>query len=334
MKTTKGVLQPEQFDADGNSLSNSTAPGLSEFGNVQVDGEVVIGELNDFENVIGTAFNDTIFGNVQNNVLIGGAGDDALHPFGGDDFVDGGAGTDVLLLNGFASGQLADIAEGTAQNLDGSGTLNIFVNIENVNGSSVAGDVILGSAGANVLNGLGGDDRLNGRAGDDTLNGGAGTDTLDGGIGNDTFVFDGDTLNQDVEDTIEDFTFDDDRFGLSASDFDITGELSFVNALAEDLPDGGVNAIVLQNSDNDNDPTTVFNARLAATLIAEQIQEETAGFFVYFNSGLEVNRLVYSSNLGDADADLSILARLDNAVGQEAIAALEDFSAENFALLA
>ena len=104
----------------------------------------VIEELNDIENVVGTAFNDTIFGNAQNNVLLGGAGDDALHPFGGVDFVDGGAGTDVLLLNGFGKGQNVDLAAGTAQNLDGTGGLNSFVNIENVNGSSVAGDVIAG----------------------------------------------------------------------------------------------------------------------------------------------------------------------------------------------
>lgn len=326
-ENNQGVLQPE------NDLSNSTQQGLSEFGNVQIAGEVVIDDLNDFENAIGTEFDDTIFGNTQNNVLLGGAGNDTLHPFGGDDFIDGGDGTDLLLFSGFANGQQVDIAEGTAQNIDGSGTLNIFVNIENINGSSVAGDVILGGAGANALNGQGGDDFLNGRAGDDTLIGGAGVDTLDGGIGNDTFVFNGDTLAQGTEDTIEDFTFADDRFGIAASDFEIAGDLAFVNALAEDLPNEGVNVVVLQNSDDDNNPDTVFNARSAAGLIAEQIHTDGAGLFVYFNSGLGVNRLVSSSNLNDADADLNILARLDNFQGQDAIAALENFSAENFAFL-
>ena len=132
-ENNQGVLQPPS--ADG--ISDSTRPGLSELGNVQIDGEVAIAELNDFENAIGTDFDDTIFGNTQNNTLIGGAGNDALHPFGGDDFVDGGAGRDILLLNDFADGQLVDLVKGTAQNLDGEGGTNTFINIEDVNGSSV-----------------------------------------------------------------------------------------------------------------------------------------------------------------------------------------------------
>ncbi|MEO0548314.1 MAG: calcium-binding protein [Pseudomonadota bacterium] len=195
----QGVLQAE------NENSNSTAPGLSDFGSVTVGDDTVA--ANDFENAIGTAFNDVILGNAQDNVLIGGAGDDALHPFGGTDFVDGGEGTDVLLLNGFGAGQFVDVAAGVAGNSNEAGdaiaegaTVNTFINVENINGSSVAGDVILGDDGANVLNGLGGNDTLIGGAGDDTLIGGNNvdraradaegdnTDILRGGDGNDTLT--------------------------------------------------------------------------------------------------------------------------------------------------
>ncbi|MEX0310160.1 MAG: calcium-binding protein, partial [Tateyamaria sp.] len=199
----QGVLQGPSEGSD------ATAPGLSE------DGEVVLtdgsgsADVNDFENVIGTKFDDVIFGNAQNNVLMGGAGDDVLHPFAGDDYVDGGAGTDTLLLNGFPKGTFVNMKKGFAEFIDGTGGTNHFVNIENVNGSSVAGDIIKGDHGDNVLNGMGGEDVLIGGRGDDhliggdnvdrarakaegdnadVLKGGAGDDRLDGGLGDDVMI--------------------------------------------------------------------------------------------------------------------------------------------------
>lgn len=97
-------------------LSDASAPGLSQFGNLQIAGDIVINALDDFENVIGTAFGDVIFGNTENNVLIGGAGDDVMHPFGGDDFLDGGAGdlADQNVARDGAGGEAAllDVAPG------------------------------------------------------------------------------------------------------------------------------------------------------------------------------------------------------------------------------
>ncbi len=206
-ENNQGVLQ------EANELSDSTRPGLSEFGNLQIDGEVVIAELNDFENVIGTGFDDAIFGNAQNNVLRGGAGDDVIHPFGGNDLVDGGEGTDRLLLQGFGAGQFVDFNGEVAGDLNAAGTgiaggatINRFISIENANGSSVGGDVILANALDNDLDGLGGDDVIEGRKGNDSLDGGEGNDVLrgqngddliDGGVGADT-MFGGsgtDTVN-------------------------------------------------------------------------------------------------------------------------------------------
>ncbi len=261
-ENNQGVLQAE------NALSNDTRQGLSEFGNVQVDGEIVIDKLDDIENVIGTDFGDTLFGNAQNNVLIGGAGDDVLHPFAGDDFVDGGEGTDTLLLNGFPKGSLVDMTAGTAAFLDGTGGLNTFINIENINGSTVAGDRIIGDAEDNVLNGLGGNDTLEGgdgsdrliggdnvdraRAdaqgdnsdqlfggeGDDTLEGGAGDDLLIGGEGNDSltggagedslFFASGDSDGANI---VTDFAIADDLFALDAKSFGLApdAEVNFRN---------------------------------------------------------------------------------------------------------
>jgi hypothetical protein len=65
-------------------------------------------------------------------------------------------------------------------------------------------------------------------------------------------------------------------------------------------------------------------------LIANQLTTDGAGFFVCFNTTLNVSRLVYSTNLNVADADLAILARITSATGQRAIDNLSRFSEANF----
>jgi len=73
----------------------------------------------------------------------------------------------------------------------------------------------------------------------------------------------------------------------------------FANGLAENLPAGDVNVIVLQTTDDDANPGTPFGAGNAANLIADQVAAPSPGFFVYFNSGLSLPRLVYSPDLSE-----------------------------------
>jgi hypothetical protein len=58
----------------------------------------------------------------------------------------------------------------------------------------------------------------------------------------------------------------------------------------------------------------------------------TPGFFIYFNSALNLPRLVFSPDLNDPTADLKILARMTNLTG--ASDQLVNFRADNFALQA
>jgi VCBS repeat-containing protein len=152
------------------------------------------------ENVIGSAFDDTLIGNSGANLLDGGLGNDTLRGTDGDDTLlggdgddflgggdgadsmDGGAGIDTVGLGGSSTGGTIDL--GVA--LNGFDTI---VNVENVNGSAF-NDTLLGNSVANVLDGragndtlsgLDGNDQLFGREGDDTLIGGLGADVIDGG---------------------------------------------------------------------------------------------------------------------------------------------------------
>jgi hypothetical protein len=111
-----------------------------------------------------------------------------------------------------------------------------------------------------------------------------------------------------------------DVFMLDPSTFGIT-EIRFANDLAANLP-ADANVIVVR------DPG--LSAGLAANLIAAEVTVGAPGFFVYFNAGLDLPRLVYSADLSDNTADLAVLARLTNLTGEPT--ALPGFTAANFAL--
>jgi Ca2+-binding RTX toxin-like protein len=170
------------------------------------------------ENVEASAFNDTVSGDDNNNVILARAGDDIVFGHGGDDLLfggngndqlDGGAGADRLegaagndvlvggsgndILDGgdgvdtvdfwLADGHVSiDLASGTATSL-ATGN-DVLIGIENVEATRFDDDVS-GNEFANVIAGRGGNDSLFGRGGDDVLFGGAGDDHLSGGDGND-----------------------------------------------------------------------------------------------------------------------------------------------------
>jgi hypothetical protein len=105
-----------------------------------------------------------------------------------------------------------------------------------------------------------------------------------------------------------------------------------VNATAPALPIGGVNVVVLQTFDDDANPLTPFGAGNAANLIANQFATPGPGFFIYFNQGLDLPRLVFSTDLSDNSADLKVLARMLNLTGQSGRDAVPTFTAANFAI--
>ena len=158
------------------------------------------------ENVVGTAFADTLEGSLADNRLVGGEGDDDLYGRGGADTLDGGAGDDTLtggqgadVLLGGAGSDTADYAasgDGVRVALDGSAGSggdaegDVLDGIENLTGSNAADD-LTGDEGANRLDGGRGADTLIGGAGDDTLIGGRGGDRMEGGAGTDTVSYRG-----------------------------------------------------------------------------------------------------------------------------------------------
>ena len=149
-------------------------------------------QIEGFENLAGSNFNDTLFGGALDNVLGGNDGNDRIAGQGGNDTMDGGLGALDMLNYYFASGGVTvDLAnQGVAQAVGAGEGTDTFSNFEAVLGSNVGADSIDGDASANWLVGYGGDDSMDGGTNTDTLDGGGGNDSLRGEDGDD-FLYGG-----------------------------------------------------------------------------------------------------------------------------------------------
>ncbi len=178
-------------------LQNHTASGGD------ADGDV----LSTIENLVGSAFADTLYGDGVSNVLTGGAGNDfldgrgegdTLHGGDGDDFLIGSAGDVGNQLNGGDGFDTVSYANSTASIFVqsptavrvGNSVTDVLSSIEKLIGSSFddtmhADGWLSGGGGSDIINAGGGSDILEGDAGDDYLFAGDGNDTLQGGDGND-----------------------------------------------------------------------------------------------------------------------------------------------------
>ncbi len=166
---------------DGVSIDLSIDDGSVQ--QVRTGGRVSL--LGKFENVIGSAFDDSIYAgddsDATSNLLFGGSGDDTISAGGGNDILDGGDGNDSVFGgdgdDSITSGSGNDSLDG------GSGNDSIF---------GGDGDDSITSGGDNdTLDGGDGNDSIFGGDGDDSINGGDGSDLLETGDGNDS-IFGGD----------------------------------------------------------------------------------------------------------------------------------------------
>ncbi|VEP11362.1 conserved hypothetical protein [Hyella patelloides LEGE 07179] len=351
---------------DGNDLldaEETTTQIISEGG--MGNDTLIAGTAND--TLSGGAGNDEIEGEQGDDTMIGGQGNDTLEWDDGDgsDLMSGGEGTDTIEVEGsllegdeFVLQQDGERAIFDRVNL-GQFTLTVDTSevfeVEGEGGNDMftVGDLSNTDVELVTFEGGEGNDLFDasltnvsimadGGAGDDTLNGSNGLDTLVGGQGSDSFVFDDDpfkgdqnviadddvrqVVNQPYE--LDDFTIADDLFVIDAQDFNIEGSVELVNGTIDELTGlaQGVtdaNVVVVQDG--------FANAGAAASAIAETGVAQDAGAFVYFNENLQINRLVYSEDLGVGTADISILGNINTLNGDDALNALPEFSEDNFA---
>ncbi|MFO0180876.1 MAG: cadherin domain-containing protein, partial [bacterium] len=160
--------------------------------------------LQQFENLRGSAFHDTLTGDANGNTLrglggndtfTGGAGDDTFNIDSGTDAItDLGNGVDILNISAGATVNATATAAWTATaSTSNAGTASVTaagfsINLSSATGASGWTITNSGNATAVTLTGSGNADVLTGGTNADTLVGGAGNDSLTGGAGNDTFT--------------------------------------------------------------------------------------------------------------------------------------------------
>lgn len=191
LKGGEGV-DTADYSASAESVDVDLATGEGVGGDAQGD------RLEDIENIIGSANNDTLAGDESGNTLTGAAGDDAIKARGGDDVILGGAGDDVInagegddVVDGGDDSDTIFGGKGRDKIAGGDGGDSLFTGEGN--------DFATGGKGNDLLSGGSGNDILHGGSGDDVLIGGEGKDYMDGGEGIDTAIFDGEAGDYIVE---------------------------------------------------------------------------------------------------------------------------------------
>ncbi|GCE58430.1 calcium-binding protein [Microcystis aeruginosa] len=213
----------------------------------------------DFYNITGSNFNDTLTGGGVADTLIGGSGDDSLDGVGGNDSLLGDGGNDTLFGdtgNDSLHGQLGDDRldggddEDTLFGNDGTDTLLGGAGNDSLDGGT-GNDSLDGGDDNDTLDGGTDDDTLLGGAGTDTLFGNDGTDTLLGGTGNDSL--DGGTGNDSLDgganaDTLIGGGGLDTLTGGSGIDQFVLNSPNQGSVSITDFGNGGADAIVVSNA--------------------------------------------------------------------------------------
>jgi VCBS repeat-containing protein len=246
--------------AGGDGVANEVAGGL---GNdtyiVTAAGDTLVEQAGEGHDTVQTTllsytlrdnFEDLVFtgsgnftgtGNLATNVIVGGAGDDRL--WGGDGAANqlmGGAGNDTYVIT-VAGDSIVELAGGGTDTVETAlaGYALHAAEVENLTGTSNAGQTLIGSDIANVITGAGGHD---------LLDGGLGADTLIGGAGADDYLFDT-ALGGGNVDTITGFVSGSDRILLD-------------NAVFTAIAEGGLapGAFVLGTAAGDADDRIIYDA--------------------------------------------------------------------------
>lgn len=145
--------------------------------------------------VIGSDYNDMIYGGIASETIYGGEGDDLLSGGGGNNILDGGAGHDIANYSHAATAITANLSTNIVSD-NGYGGTDTLISIEQLHGSQYDDIITMGMYG--VVRGLAGDDTF-------IING-----PLDGGgifiygdEGADTFIINGvfnfNTLNDHIQ---------------------------------------------------------------------------------------------------------------------------------------
>ena len=289
--------------------------------------------ITNVENIIGTDFIDTIYGDSNDNYLRGGLstdtlqgndgndvlegeeGNDILQGGLGDDTIDGGLGNDRLVGDAgndtFIGGDGFDLVDyrnfgnGTqgididmrTGGTDNVGDIDVFNgDVESLYGTS-RDDTVIGTDDANYIYGYEGNDSIDGGLGNDRLYGAQGNDSIFGNLGNDSL--DGGTGTDILDGGADDDTLrgGDDNDLLFGSD----GNDSLYGDRQDDTLSGGLGDDLLDGGLNSD--TVDYSSAL------EALPGDTNGVVV--NLGLVTAQVVGADQGTDTLVDIESLIGSD-----------------------
>jgi Ca2+-binding RTX toxin-like protein len=278
------------------------------------------------EGVVGSGFNDRLFGSNGGNAMQGGAGKDGIMGAGGADTLDGGDDNDNLLgeddddlLMGGSGHDTLDGGAGADTMLGGDGGDTYFVDnagddvieqagtgidvvisttptytlpddVENL-GLDTGAITGIGNSGKNRLTGNDADNVLMGEGDSDRLHGGGGADSLVGGDGRDTLIGGAGTdalVGGADRDT---FSFANGDTGVGPAARDVIEDFRRVELDKIDLKE--IDANTLAGNDQ------------AFTFIGSNAFSNTAGELRFQHEGADT--LIQGDTNGDGVADIEIL---------------------------
>ena len=313
MDILEGGAGADSLDGGGGEdtasyAGSNAAVSINLLTNVISGGHATGDTLSSIENLVGSAFDDTLLGGNGDNTIRGGAGNDLIGGGNGKDTLFGEAGNDTFIggngidqyFGGTGSDTMDYHAENPSLNIDlftgvavRGGSTDGLDSIENVIGGT-GNDIIAGNSDNNALDGGNGNDRLIGRAGNDDLTGAAGNDTLVYVSTDDITHFATDTARgvTDTSDRIFGFESGSDTLEFNGAAFDVSGIIDFFTI------------------------TDAYDGNISDDIEAEDIDAEnpTGGFFVYSTAD---DTLYYD----DANNDNNGYYIVATVVGGDAIAA-------------
>ena len=199
-------------------------------------GEDIIDALAGNDHVDGGDGNDHINGGDGDDVLIGGLGNDVIFGGNGNDLIRGGEGDDRLFGEAGDDTVFGDAGDDHIEGGDGKDHLDGGEGDDAIHGGDGI-DRLIGAAGNDMLDGGQADDLLEGGDGNDTLKGGEGDDVLADGEGNDTVQGEAgdDTMVAGAGDDIMDGGEGHDTLDLSAAEMDMVIDAVGGTSYSEEL---------------------------------------------------------------------------------------------------
>ena len=309
--TIEGGAEADILDGQGNGAAGDTisyasansftgVPVTVDLATLTVSGGDADGDtISNFENIVGSNWNDTLTGDGKANTIFGGNGSDLIKGGAGADILDGGgAPGDTVSFEGSPLAVTVTLGDGSTQTtvtgpLGSDGAGDKIKNFENIIGTA-GNDVLTGNSDLNTLHGGDGNDVIDGGADQDDMYGEGGIDTLSYASSAFAVKVDLSQTFQFIDDgmTITEITDGFENLTGSAHNDKLLGDMNantLMGGAGNDKIDGGAGDDILDGGAGTGDIATYQTAAASVTVdLSLTIAQDTKGAGIDTLTGFEI----------------------------------------------